>query len=133
MPDSISPELYWLILTTLFTGVLWMPYMLEIIGRAGMFGALAATGGTEPKAEWSIRAKKAHANAVENLVVFAPLAIAVHVLDAGSALTANAAAAYFALRVAHAVVFTFGIPYLRTLTFMGAFGCQLVLVAALLT
>lgn len=132
MADSMSPELYWLTLTTLFTAVLWTIYMVQIIARAGLIGALASAGGGEPSAEWSIRAKKAHANAVENLVIFAPLAIALHVLEAGTDITATAAAAYFGLRVTHAIVYTAGIPFVRTLSFMGAWACQLVMGAALL-
>ncbi len=40
-------------------------------------------------AEWALRAKRAHYNAVENLVVFAPLVILVHILGVADGLTAS--------------------------------------------
>lgn len=132
MTNAMSAELYWLLWTTVLTGLLWMPHIMQIILKIGMPAALSEGGGVEPGEDWSKRAKKAHANAVENLAVFAPLAIAVHVLDAGTALTAAAAATYFGLRAAHFVIYTLGVPYLRTLVFLGASVCQLILAFALL-
>ena len=124
MTNAMSAELYWLTWTVVLTGLLWLPYIGQIILKIGPVTALAETGGVEPTQSWSVRSKKAHANAVENLAVFAPLAITVHVLDASTALSASAAAAYFGFRVAHAIVYTMGIPYLRTLLFAAGVACQ---------
>ena len=77
MTNAMSAELYWLAWTTVFTGLLWLPYILQIIRKIGVNTALSETGGVEPHHSWSVRAKKAHANAVENLMIFAPLALAV--------------------------------------------------------
>jgi uncharacterized MAPEG superfamily protein len=132
MTNAMSAELYWLLWTAVLTGLLWVPYIAQIIVKIGLPAALSEIGGVEPSQDWSTRAKKAHANAVENLAVFAPLAIAVHVLDVGTTLTAAAAATYFGLRAAHFVVYTLGVPYLRTLLFLGASACQLILAYALL-
>ena len=65
-------------------------------------------------------------------MIFAPLALAVHILEAGSAATALSSGAYFAFRVAHAFVYTLGVPYLRTLAFAGGVVCQGVLALAVL-
>lgn len=132
MTNAMSAELYWLAWTTVFTGLLWLPYILQIIRKIGVNTALSETGGVEPHHSWSVRAKKAHANAVENLMIFAPLALAVHILEAGSAATALSSGAYFAFRVAHAFVYTLGVPYLRTLAFAGGVVCQGVLALAVL-
>jgi fatty acid desaturase len=58
----------------------------------------------------------AHTNAVENLIVFAPLVLAARALSIATAVTAFACALYFWSRLAHVVVFTLGIPVLRTLS-----------------
>ncbi len=117
--QNLSPELYWLTLTALMTGLLWIPYILQRMVELGIMGAL----GNLPqdhfeKAPWAMRLKQAHANAVENLVVFAPLALAVHIAGAGNAATATACAIYFFARLAHVVVHAAGIPVVRTLAFV---------------
>ncbi|WP_340588761.1 MAPEG family protein [Erythrobacter alti] len=132
MTPTTNPELFWLTLTIILTGLLWLVYITQIISKIGPIAAVTEVNGVEPSAQWSTRAKKAHANAVENLVIFAPLVLIVHALGAGSATTAAAAAAYFVLRVIHAAVYIAGLPYLRTLAFAGGVVCQAILAIALL-
>ncbi len=74
----------------------------------------------------------AHKNAVENLVVFAPLVLMISVLDAGTAATAIACKTYFFSRAAHFVVYTMGLPLLRTVAFIIGFAFQIVLATSLL-
>ena len=81
------------------------------------------------KADWAYRLANARRNAIENLVVFGALAIAVHVLCLGTAQTATAAAIFFFSRVAHAGIYAAGIPLLRTIAFALGFGCQVYLAA----
>jgi uncharacterized MAPEG superfamily protein len=71
-----------------------------------------------PQSAWAVRMKAAHYNGVENLVVFAPLCVAVVVAGATDATTAMAAAAFCLARIAYVVVYTLGIPVLRTLAFL---------------
>jgi uncharacterized MAPEG superfamily protein len=78
-----------------------------------------------PEADWAYRLASAHRNAIENLVVFAPLALAVHALGLRSGGTEIAAAVFFWSRVAHAIIYTFGVPLLRTIAFAAGFGAQL--------
>ena len=66
------------------------------------------------------------------MVVFAPLAILVDVLGAGTPTTAAAALIYFAARVAHYLIYTLGLPLVRTLVFTIAWGCQIALALTLL-
>lgn len=127
-----NPELFALTATIVLTGLLWLPYIGQIIGRIGLRTALTETGGVEPSVGWSVRAKKAHANAVENLAIFAPLVLLVEITGSASALTAAAAAGYFVLRLVHAIVYIAAIPYLRTLAFAGGVTCQGVMAWALL-
>jgi hypothetical protein len=58
----------------------------------------------------------AHVNAVENLVIFAPLVLTARALGIATAVTAFACALYFWSRLAHVVIYTLGIPVLRTLS-----------------
>ena len=131
MPQS--PELYYTTLSAGFTAILWMPIIVNRLREMGMWKALKnPEPDVRPQADWAYRLAHAHANAVENLVVFAPLALIVHGLGLGTELTAAAAFAYFAARVAHAIIYTFGIPLLRTVAFLVGFGCQMVMALRIL-
>jgi uncharacterized MAPEG superfamily protein len=67
---------------------------------------------------------KAHANAVENLVVFAPLVLVADSTGATGAATAGACVLYFWSRVVHAIAYTFAVPWVRTLAFAAGFVAQ---------
>jgi uncharacterized MAPEG superfamily protein len=128
MPAQPSPDLTYTALTALFTGVIWIPIILNRLAEMGAWNALKnPQPDVRPHADWAHRAANAHRNAIENLVVFAPLALIVHVLGAGDTLTAGASLVFFASRVAHAVIYTFGIPLLRTITFFAGFVCQVLM------
>ena len=130
---SMSPELFYTALAALFTGVMWVPIVLNRLREVGIWPALQnPQPDAHAKAAWAYRLANAHRNAIENLVVFAPLAIAVHVLGLGNAQTAAAAAIFFFARVAHAVIYAAGIPVLRTIAFAAGFICQVVLAARVL-
>lgn len=125
---TLTPELRWLTLTCLLTALLWVPYILQLIVQLGPVKAIWDPTGAHPHdADWALRAKRAHYNAVENLVVFAPLALLVALLGLSNGLTAAAAMAYFWLRLAHYVIHLFAVPVIRTLVFLGGWACQMVL------
>jgi uncharacterized MAPEG superfamily protein len=129
----MSPELFWMAAVATATALMWVPYILGMIANRGLVPALTARVGDDPgEFAWAQRAQHAHRNAIENLVVFAPLAIAVHLAGAGSEVTALAAMSYFWLRIAHYVLYVLGIPVIRTLVFAAGVACQLTLAAALL-
>jgi uncharacterized MAPEG superfamily protein len=133
MPLNMSPELYWTILTTLLTSLLWMPHIVQRVLELKPYEAFRDPHhDIETRAPWAQRAIRAHTNAVENLVVFGVLALAVHTLGAGTALTASAAAAYFFARLFHYVFYVLGLPWLRTPMFLVGFACQLVMAGTLL-
>lgn len=129
----MSPEIYWLALTAALTAVMWVPYILQFIMQVGPIGAMMDGEGEHPhEAGWAVRAKKAHYNAIENLAVFAPLAIIVELMNLGDGMTAMAAMVFFYSRAAHFVIYTLGWPVLRTLAFLVGFGCQAALAARVL-
>ncbi len=128
----MSTELFWLVLTVAMTGLIWVPYILDRLMVRGLIGALANPSPKDkPQSPWAQRMMAAHVNAVENLVIFAPLVLMARALSITTAATAFACALYFWSRLAHVVVYTFGIPVLRTLSFVGGFVAQVLLVLAI--
>lgn len=128
----MSNELFWLVLTVAMTGLMWLPYILDRIMVRGLIGAMANPSPSDKaQSVWAQRMMAAHTNAVENLVVFAPLVLVTRALSIATAVTAFACALYFWSRLAHVVVFTLGIPVLRTLSFVGGFVAQALLVLAI--
>jgi len=128
----MKPEMTWLILASTFTGLLWVPYMLNRIAVRGIASTVGYPDAPPPLAPWAQRLQAAHANAVENLVVFAALILAAQVLNVGAPVTEQAGSLYLWSRVAHAVTYTFGVPWLRTLAFMGGFAAQMMVAWVLL-
>jgi uncharacterized MAPEG superfamily protein len=128
----MSKELFWLVLTVAMTGLFWVPYILDRIMVRGLMPTMAnPSPNDKPQSAWAQRMIAAHTNAVENLVVFAPLVLVTQALGIMTAVTAFACALYFWSRLVHVVVFTLGIPVLRTLAFVGGFVAQAILVLAI--
>jgi len=85
----------------------------------------------KPHSPWARRQMNAHDNAVENLVIFAILVLVANALHIFNNVTAAACATYFWARLAHYVIYTMGVPVLRTLTFVAGFAAEIVLVLAI--
>ena len=118
MTFAATPELFWLTLTIVLTGISSFPYVGEILSTHGVKTAIAEGCGPPPnRAAWALRARRAHANAVENLVLFAPLGLTIVVMEQENKTTALACAVYYFARVAHHIVFLLGVGYVRTLLF----------------
>jgi uncharacterized MAPEG superfamily protein len=127
----MSKELFWLTLTVILTGLLWVPYILDRIMVRGLMGAMAnPSSHDEPQSEWAQRLQKAHINAVENLVIFATLVLTLNVMHHSTESTVIACAVYFWARLAHTLIYWAGIPVLRTLSFAVGFAAQVALVLA---
>jgi uncharacterized MAPEG superfamily protein len=127
----MTKELMWLTLTVILTGVLWIPYVLDRIMVRGLMGAMAnPSRDDKPQAPWAQRLYFAHTNAVDNLVIFAPLVMILDSMGHSTQMTVLACAVYFWARLAHAIIYALGIPVLRTLAFTVGFLAQAVLVLA---
>lgn len=113
----MTTDLSMLAWTAGLTAILWIPYILARIAKYGPVEALSYRADAKPVAAWAERAKKAHYNAVENLVVFAALVLVAHLAGASNDATATAAVVYFWSRVAHYPLYISGLPFMRTLTF----------------
>jgi uncharacterized MAPEG superfamily protein len=128
----LTPELKWLTLTVIFTGLLWIPYILNRAQVRGIMGTMAnPSRNDKPHAEWANRLMFAHDNAVENLVIFAPLVLILAQIDYSTKWTVYACVVYFWARVAHLIVYTLGLPVFRTLAFTVGFLAQVVLALAI--
>ena len=122
----IPSEIYWLTLTAGFTLLLVFPYAFVRISQIGFLKLLTnPLPGDDPfKQAWAHRAYRAHMNAIENLVVFAPLVITVIVTNASNEITATACAVYFWARVIHAPFYILNTPYIRFISyFVGVAAC----------
>src|SRR6201996_546036 len=131
-PGLLTPELFWLTLTVILTGLLWIPYILNRVVVRGLGGSMASPApGAKPHAPWATRLMFSHDNAVENLVVFAPLVLILAQIDYSTKATVYASAVYFWARLAHLIVYTLGLPVFRTLAFTIGFAAQVVLALAI--
>lgn len=128
-------EIFWLALSAAMTGLLWVPYIINRVRELGLPSlAWFPPPDPPPKAAWAARAVRAHINAVENLVVFAPLALAVPLSGASTPVTITACGVYFFARVAHCLISVLGLPIIpRTLAFLVGVAAQMTLALRLLS
>ena len=129
----MTTELYWLTLTALMTALFWVPYVLNRMAVIGLGNTLAGTAPDIGKlSDWAQRASRAHANAIENRVIFAPIVLTAHVLGISNAATRAAVVVYFFARLVHYLVYAAGIPAARTLTFTAGWLAQIAVIASIL-
>ena len=113
------------------SAVMWVPYILNMIMVRGLEDAVGYPQDPKPLAPWAERMKKAHYNAVENLVLFAALVLMLNALGISNDTTVLASNVYFWARLVHYVVYSAGVPWLRTLSFAVAWLCIVALLVQL--
>ena len=114
----MSTDLKYLAFTAILTASLWIPYVVaQVTTNGGLKPANYIDPTPRPLPPWGKRADRAYINAVENFAPFAALVIAIHLADKANAMTAFWAMSFFWIRLAHAVIYLLGIPYVRTLLF----------------
>ena len=126
--------LHWLAATTVLTALFWVPYVLERMVALGPIGAMRPLGPEDllKQAVWAQRARTAHSNAVENLVVFGLLVFVAQTLAKGDdSLVLTASQVYFVSRAVHFPAQALGIPVVRTLAFLGGFVGQMMVAVAI--
>ncbi|MEO0425786.1 MAG: MAPEG family protein [Pseudomonadota bacterium] len=125
-------ELFWLALTVTMTGLMWV-YVFVLVAQLGFGPAMRDPVHDTPyAAPWAQRAKRAHANAVENLAIFAPLVLVLHAAEISTSATVAACAVYFVARALHYGVYVAAVPWARTPLFMVGFLAQATLAVTLL-
>ena len=120
----MKTELLYLAMVTALTGILWVPYIIDRALVRGLMDAVGYPENPKPQSPWAQRLMKAHANAVENLVVFAPLVLLANALGITGSAVATAAVVYFWARLVHAISYALAVPWVRTLSFTVGFFAQ---------
>ena len=120
----MKTEILYLTYVAALTGLLWVPYILDRVAVRGLLDAVGYPENPKPQSPWAQRLMKAHANAVENLVVFATLVLAAHALGVTGTAEATACIVYFWARVVHVLSYTLAIAWVRTLAFTVGFVAQ---------
>lgn len=101
----MATELFYLLLTAILTGVLWIPVVIGyVLARGPLKPSDYKVAPTSPLPDWVNRANRAHINAVENFAIFAAIVLIAHALGVSTPVTRIAATVYFYARAAHAVV-----------------------------
>ena len=131
MHNTVNTELYWLVLTIVMTALFWVPTIVNRIFETGVWATLKPPR-LQPNALWAERLMRAHSNAVENLVLFAPLALAISITGLNTSATATACMVYFFARLVHVLAYIVAAPIIRTLAFVAGFLCQMILASSLL-
>lgn len=116
----MGPELKYLLFSVVLTFVQVLVAAAaanQVVGLTTLAGNrddLPALGG------FAGRAKRAHLNMLENMVLFAPLVLIAVVAQKTSSLTAMGAMLFFWARLAYAVIYWIGVPWLRTLAWFAS-------------
>ena len=116
----MTTELFYLLLTALLTGVLWIPVVIGYVSSRGpLKPSDYKVAPTSPLPLWVNRANRAHMNAVENIASFAAVVLIAKAVGVSTSVTALSAAVFFYARVAHAVLHIsgFGLFMARTVAF----------------
>jgi len=114
----MTTDLKYLAYTALLTAALWIPYIVSQVMTNGFLEPPNYVDPTpRPVPLWGKRADRAYLNAVEVFAPFAALVFIANLTGKANAMTAFWAMSFFWMRLAHAVVYLFAVPYVRTLVF----------------
>jgi uncharacterized MAPEG superfamily protein len=118
----MTTDLKYLAYTAFLTAALWIPYVVCQVMTNGFLQPVNYKDPAQrPMPLWGKRADRAYLNAVEVFAPFAALVIVAQIAGKANAMTAFWAMFFFWARVAHAVLYWFAIPYVRTLVFVLGF------------
>lgn len=115
----MSMDMKMLIASAVLTVLLALPYTTGFLFTRGLFVMAGNREDFPPGTGWIGRAHRAHLNMVENMVPFTALVLAATAAGQADGWTALGAQVFFYSRVVHAVVYTLGVPWLRTLAYLG--------------
>ena len=111
----MSPDLYYLLMSIVLC---FVQMLIAATGANTQVGLPALAGNREGLPEimgWPGRARRAHLNMLENLVLFSALVLVAAAAGKANATTAMGAMIFFWARLAYALIYLIGIPWLRTL------------------
>ncbi len=130
----MTTDILYLSLTAILTASLWIPYVVAQVKVNGFLTPPNYADPTpRPLPNWGKRADRTYINAVEVFAPFAALVLVAHLCGKADAQTGMWAMAFFWLRVVHAAVYLFAVPYVRTVAFTLGYACVVGLFIHLLT
>lgn len=127
----LSTDLTMLVATATLALFSFMPYFIAYIMHWGIGGIVGNRENLPELPAWARRALAAHENLTENLVHFAALVLVAHVIGASNDITAMGATIFFWARVLYLIVYTAGIPWVRTIVFMAGWVGELMILTQL--
>ena len=98
-------------------GLTFIQMLVAVAGTILQFGLPDFAGNREnlpPATSWVGRAQRAHRNMLENLGLFAVLVLVTEITSHNNAMTGLGVQVFFWARVAYAVIYVIGLPWLRT-------------------
>src|SRR5215213_3357559 len=110
----MTPELMYLVWSAALTLLL---VVVSVAGATSEVGLPKLAGNREGLPEmrgWAGRAARAHRNMLESLILFAVLVLVAHAAGVRNEMTVLGAQLFFWGRVAHAIIYISGLPWLRT-------------------
>jgi uncharacterized MAPEG superfamily protein len=130
----MTTDLWMLALSCLLALLMPYTYIVPLMGLPGgmPWGLGNRDRPLEGEAPWATRARRAHANLVENLVVFAALVLVAHASGRSNAWTALGSQLFFWGRVGHAITYMAGLVPWRTVVFTVAVVGEWIIVLQLL-
>jgi uncharacterized MAPEG superfamily protein len=111
----MTPDLKYLLFSTILT---FVQVLIAAALANQAVGLPALAGNREGVGEFAGaagRARRAHLNMIENMVLFTALVLIAAVGGKANAMTAMGAMIFFWARLAYAVIYLAGLPWLRTL------------------
>jgi uncharacterized MAPEG superfamily protein len=110
----MQPELSLLVWAAVLTFLQMLVAVSGATLQVGLPTLAANREGLAPFTGWAGRAQRAHRNMLENLVLFAALVLVAVAAQKTNSTTLHGAQVFFWARVAYALVYLIGIPWLRT-------------------
>lgn len=110
----MTPDLSYLVWSVVLTIV---QMLIAAAGATLVVGLPMLAGNREdmpPLTGWPERARRAHLNMLESLVLFAVLVLVAHLVQRANATTALGAQIFFWARLLYAAIYVAGVPWLRT-------------------
>jgi uncharacterized MAPEG superfamily protein len=114
MPIDYTADLHLLVWTV---ALCLVQMIVAVAGATLQVGLPRLAGNREPLPElsgWAGRAQRAHRNMLETVALFAALVIVAHMAGLNNDTTILGAQIFFWARLAYAIVYLIGIPWVRT-------------------
>jgi uncharacterized MAPEG superfamily protein len=110
----MAPELSLLVWAVVVAFVQMLVAVTGAFLQVGLPTLVGNREGLAPFTGWAGRAQRAHHNMLENLALFAALVLVAAIAQKTNSTTLAGAQVFLWARVAYAVVYLIGIPWLRT-------------------